>query len=302
MSFLILLRRRGAGVVVPPGTAARVTRNPERPVTVSSRLVFDDGTITNVMNYPSFAEYELTVEIVGAVDAAAVTGLGTELNAAYHQTLAALTDRTLGGVVMHVREERLEPAIVQEPGTDAVAGFVLELRLRYEDDFATATKRTDALAALATALEANQPQATLCLRERAMAALVATLTAATTTPVVRNADRPVQTFPRWVVEDGLHEVLALELGRTRYRMEVRATIHAAADDVDDIPPILQAEYVKLLGAVRGDEQLGGLVDDMQEAGDVAVVLDEAGTSPAMSLTSTIAIEFTTDETDVAVAA
>ena len=41
---------------------------------------------------------------------------------------------------------------------------------------------------------------------------------------------------------------------------------------------------------------------MQEAGDVAVVLDEAGTSPAMSLTRTIAIEFTTDETDVAVAA
>jgi hypothetical protein len=117
----------------------RVERNRDSAVQVfPTVVVIDGGQIRQEPESTGFNEYVMTPTIEGWVDGETQADLGPALNELYGQTVKALmADRKLGGLAIDMAEGPLEVDVSRRENQGPVAGFALDIEVRFwtaEDD------------------------------------------------------------------------------------------------------------------------------------------------------------------------
>lgn len=113
-----------------PGVTVERNRNREVTPDMMPAIVLLDGGQRR-QDETGLARYVAEPEVEGYVVAATDAALGPALNELYARTVvAALSDPTLGGLAVDVREGALEVMIVRETGKPA-AGFSLAFEIEF---------------------------------------------------------------------------------------------------------------------------------------------------------------------------
>lgn len=257
---------------------------------MSDDLAVYDGPCVLVENGATHRTYRLAARVVGSVATTTAAALGPALHALYARALAAVSvDRTLGGLAQDVREDADDdtegggPTLALTIATDsAITGgggptgeLTLALTIPFEQPDGASARRNLILQALADAVAANVPTATLCVAERACAALNAHVATALGAAVPRNPDRPVA-LPCTTQHDGDHVADHHEVGRTTYRRAVGFVCYAADEAA------LEAAAQALLASLRTADRLGGLAVDVEEATLDPDVIEAPYTGPGVA--------------------
>jgi len=255
-------------------------------------LALVDRQQTLVADSPAGREYLLAVRIDGLLSRPTHEHLGPALSALYAQTLAAaVADRTLGGLVIDVREGQsevtedtvgsgLEVEIARDPYTAPTATFGLHLSIPYWQSDGAPAKRNQILEALAVAVAGNVPTVATSVREQALVAFRAHLAAAIGGAILRNADRPERLAAAApgpvILLDGDQQVDHDTMGQTFYELLLPIEVFVAGTEAD-----LDARIQQVLGALRSADTLGGLVVDVTEDSTNPEVIRDLYTGPGM---------------------